>query len=155
MELREALNRFRELNAGSAAAKAVQDVEKRLDSLPAQMAVMLAGFRGRVDEDDEYELSEGEAAATFRLIEELRSAADEHERALLRHLKWGGEGMTWEEVSEAVDGQLGGRAAMQKRWSRLTSRSRRTTTGNMRRGAADPTVRRSTVSGVDTTTPTE
>lgn len=155
MELREALSRFGELNAGSAAAEAVHAVEKKLSSLPVLLTVMLAGFRERVDHDDEYELAEGEAAATFRLIEELRGAADEHERALLRHLKWGGEGMTWEQVSEAVDGQLGGRAAMQKRWSRLTSRSRRTTTGNMRRGAADPAARRYTVSGVDTTTPTE
>ncbi|OLM28463.1 hypothetical protein Ae717Ps2_6359c [Pseudonocardia sp. Ae717_Ps2] len=36
---------------------------------------------------------------------------------MLRTLKWGAEGMTWEQVAEAVDGQLGGRQAMQKRWT--------------------------------------
>lgn len=149
MEFREALDQLDGLTSDD-------DRELRLTvsdkaELPVQIAALLSRFRGRITDED-YEPEPDEAAASFRLIEELRYAADEHERALLRHLKWGGEGMTWEQVSATIDGQLGGRQAMQKRWARLTSSSRRTTTGNMRRGAA---ARRSTVSGVDTTTSTE
>ncbi|OLM28486.1 hypothetical protein Ae717Ps2_6426c [Pseudonocardia sp. Ae717_Ps2] len=62
--------------------------------------------------------------------------------------------MTWEQVAEAVDGQLGGRQAMQKRWTRLTAATRRTTTGDMRRGAAQ-TSHRHDGNVDDTTTTTE
>lgn len=149
MEFREALEQLSGFTGDDDRELRLAVSEKA--ELPVRLAALLSRFRGRVA-DEEYELGPGEAAATFRLIEELRYAADEHERALLRHLKWGGEGMTWEQVSATVEGQLGGRQAMQKRWARLTSSSRRTTTGDMRRGAA---ARRSTVPGVDTTTPTE
>lgn len=144
MEIREALDRLqREFPAGEIGSS---------DTIAKHAAGYLDAFSKRVGSDEEYEFGSGEPAALFRMCEELRFVADQYERDLLRHLKWGGEGMTWEQVAEAVEGQLGGRAAMQKRWHRLTAASRRTTTGDMRRGAA---ARRVNVSGVDTTTTTE
>lgn len=112
-------------------------------------ATLLAAFRVRLKNDEEYELSDGEAAAAFHLCATMRESADRIERDLLRHLKWGGEGMTWQQVAEAVDSQIGGRQAMQKRWARLTDDRRRTTTGDMRRGRA---AQRRSGAGVDTTT---
>ncbi|MCO7196263.1 hypothetical protein [Pseudonocardia sp. McavD-2-B] len=149
MEIREALDLVR--------AEYPRSEADQSEAVAKHAAAYLDAFAKRVRDDEEYEFSDREAAALFHLCEELRFAADQFERDLLRHLKWGSEGMTWQQVSETVEGQLGGRQAMQKRWHRLTDHSRRTTTGDMRRGAAaaGSTARRSTVFGVDTTTPTE
>ncbi|OLM08268.1 hypothetical protein Ae505Ps2_6274c [Pseudonocardia sp. Ae505_Ps2] len=124
------------------------------DTIAKVASEYLDAFYIRIKDDEEYDFSEGEPAALFAMCESLRSAADRYERDLLRTLKWGAEGMTWEQVAEAVDGQLGGRQAMQKRWTRLTAATRRTTTGDMRRGAAQ-TSHRHDCNVDDTTTTTE
>ena len=145
MEIREALELLgREFPA--------EEIEHS-DTVAKHSADYLDVFHKRVNNNEDYEFTNGEAAALFRMCEEMRAAADFYERDLLRALKWGGEGMTWQQVAEAVDGQLGGRQAMQKRWNRLTAATRRTTTGDMRRGAA--AVHRRDGSVDDTTTTTE
>ncbi|MFR9807367.1 hypothetical protein ACL02T_34505 [Pseudonocardia sp. RS010] len=102
-------------------------------TLPA-VALALAVLAGRLDDD--HELTDDEAPAMLALCERLRVFADKHERDLLRHLKYD-QGMTWQQIAEAVEGQLGGRQAAQKRWSRLVDPDRRVTTGDYRRGAAE------------------
>src|SRR4051812_10288488 len=84
-------------------------------------------------------LSAGEAAAAYAAIGALRAAADRYERDLIRSLRWDAAGnvvRTWAEVAELVDAQLGSRQAAHARWGRLKSPSRRTTSGDARRGAA-------------------
>lgn len=145
MEIREALELLRK--------EFPADEIGHSDTVAKHGAEYLDAFRKRVNNDEDYEFTDGEAAALFRMCEEMRAAADFYERDLLRTLKWGGEGLTWQAVAEAVDGQLGGRQAMQKRWNRLTAATRRTTTGDMRRGAA--AVNRRDGSVDDTTTAAE
>jgi hypothetical protein len=140
--------------------------EAAAESDGVELMTLVMAFRERLDFDNDdsgesggYAFEEQEPAALFRLIELIRQDADSVERDLLRHMKFGGGGMTWEQVAAEVDGQIGGRQAMQKRWSRLTSANRRTATGDMRRGAATrrsdvPAAHRQDGSVVDTTTST-
>lgn len=84
---------------------------------------------------------QSQAAEAYRLIEEMRRAADKRERDLIRNLRWDAAGnviRTWAQVAEVVDAQLGSRQAAHARWGRLKSPARRTTTGDARRGAAKP-----------------
>lgn len=86
-------------------------------------------------------LAAGEAGAAYAAIQALRALADRYERDLIRALRWDKDGnvlRTWAEVAEAVDAQLGSRQAAHARWGRLKSPARRTTTGDARRGAAQP-----------------
>ncbi len=82
-----------------------------------------------------------EAAEAYSLIGQMRWLADKYERDLIRSLRWDADGnavRTWAEVAEAVQAQLGSRQAAHARWGRLKSPARRTTTGDNRRGAAQP-----------------
>ncbi len=86
-------------------------------------------------------LPAGQVPATFAAIQALRSQADRFERDLIRSLRWDAAGnvvRTWAEVAEVVQAQLGSRQAAHARWGRLKSPARRTTTGDSRRGAAQP-----------------
>jgi hypothetical protein len=86
-------------------------------------------------------LPANQVAATFAAIQALRAQADRYERDLIRSLRWDAAGnvvRTWAEVAEVVDAQLGSRQAAHARWGRLKSPTRRTTTGDARRGAARP-----------------
>jgi hypothetical protein len=84
-------------------------------------------------------ISAADAAAAYAQIQELRGLADRYERDLIRSLRWDSDGAvirTWSQVAEIVDAQLGSRQAAHARWGRLKSPTRRTTTGDYRRGAA-------------------
>ena len=72
------------------------------------------------------------AAAWYALVGEMRRLADRYERDLIRKLRT--DGLTWAQVAEAVQAQLGSRQAAQGKWKRLIDPTRRTTTGDMRRG---------------------
>lgn len=71
-------------------------------------------------------------AVWYALVQELRRLADYYERDLIRRLR--AEGLTWAQVADAVDAQLGSRQAAHAKWKRLIDPGRRTTTGDMRRG---------------------
>ncbi len=82
-----------------------------------------------------------QVAVMFAAIQQLHVQADRFERDLIRSLRWDKAGnviRTWAEVAELVDAQLGSRQAAHARWGRLKSPARRTTTGDSRRGAAQP-----------------
>ena len=79
--------------------------------------------------------------AAYAAVQALRAQADRYERDLIRALRWDKSGnvvRTWGEVAEAVQAQLGSRQAAHRRWGRLISPVRRTTTGDLRHGAAQP-----------------
>jgi hypothetical protein len=77
-------------------------------------------------------LTRNGAAAWYAMVQELRRLADYYERDLIRQLR--SDGMTWAQVADAVQAQLGSRQAAQAKWKRLIDPTRRTTNGNMRRG---------------------
>ncbi len=86
-------------------------------------------------------LADAEVPAAYAAIAALRAQADRFERDLIRSLRWDKAGnviRTWAQVAEAVQAQLGSRQAAHARWGRLKSPARRTTTGDSRRGAAQP-----------------
>jgi hypothetical protein len=70
----------------------------------------------------------------YRRVQALRRLADYYERALIRHLKYE-QGMTWQQVADAVDANLGSRQAAQGKWKRLLDDNRRTPGGPGRGGA--------------------
>lgn len=72
------------------------------------------------------------AAAWYTLCQEMRRQADYYERDLIRRLR--SDGLTWAQVADAVQAQLGSRQAAQGKWKRLIDPGRRTTNGDMRRG---------------------
>ncbi|WP_139324265.1 ParA family protein [Pseudonocardia sp. Ae707_Ps1] len=82
MEIREALDLVR--------AEYPRSEANQSEAVAKHAAAYLDAFAKRVRDDEEYEFSDREAAALFQLCEELRFAADQFERDLLRHLKWGG-----------------------------------------------------------------
>ncbi len=82
-----------------------------------------------------------EVSAAYAAIEALRIRADRYERDLIRALRWDSDGnviRTWAQVAEVVKAQLGSRQAAHARWGRLKAPTRRTATGDRRRGAARP-----------------
>src|SRR4051794_35813292 len=84
-------------------------------------------------------LPASEVPELFAAIQALRAAADRFERDLIRSLRWDAAGnvvRTWAQVAEVVDAQLSSRQAAHARWGRLKSPTRRTTSGDARRGAA-------------------
>jgi hypothetical protein len=62
----------------------------------------------------------------------MHRVADRYERDLIRKLRQ--DGLTWAQVADAVQAQLGSRQAAQAKWKRLVDPGRRITTGNMQRG---------------------
>lgn len=120
--------------------------------LPVFMMTLLMALQNRINDDDGYELDQGEAEAAYAALEMLRATADEVERDLLRFMRWesnGGEGMTLQQVSDDLGSRYGGRQAVQKRWKRLTDADRMTTSRNYKVGGA---VTRRAASVVATTT---
>ncbi|MHA6794604.1 hypothetical protein ACVGVM_14010 [Pseudonocardia bannensis] len=77
-------------------------------------------------------LTRNGAATWYALVQEMRRLADYYERDLIRQLRK--DGMTWAQVAETVQAQLGSRQAAQGKWKRLIDPGRRTTTGDMQRG---------------------
>jgi hypothetical protein len=62
--------------------------------------------------------------AFYERVQQLRELADFYERALIRHLHFE-RGLTWREVAEAVDANLGSRQASHAKWRRLVAPDRR------------------------------
>ena len=111
----------------------MRDVLRNADIL-AQLTLLL-------DRAKTGTISSTDAALAYAEIEELRRLADRYERDLIRSLRWNASGevvRTWSEVAKVVDAQLGSRQAAHARWGRLKSPTRRTTTGDARRGHARP-----------------
>ena len=81
-------------------------------------------------------LTRDAAAAWYALVQELHRLADAYERDLIRTLR--SDGLTWQQVADAVQAQMSSRQAAQAKWKRLIDPTRRTTNGNMRRGGRPP-----------------
>ncbi|MBC3192021.1 hypothetical protein H7X46_13190 [Pseudonocardia sp. C8] len=77
-------------------------------------------------------LTRDAAAAWYAIVQELRRRADAYERDLIRTLR--SDGLTWQQVADAVQAQMSSRQAAQAKWKRLIDPTRRTTNGVMRRG---------------------
>jgi hypothetical protein len=77
-------------------------------------------------------LTRDAAAAWYAIVHEMHRVADRYERDLIRKLRQ--DGLTWAQVADAVQAQLGSRQAAQAKWKRLVDPGRRITTGNMQRG---------------------
>lgn len=103
--------------------------------------------------EDGGELVEGEAEAAKAVLMFLTVRLERIERDLIRHLKFESETpRTWDQVAAEFGDAYGHRAAVFNRWKRLCDADRRSTSMDMRRGAAVPRARRSVV---DTTTDEE
>ncbi|MFP5021833.1 hypothetical protein [Pseudonocardia phyllosphaerae] len=81
-------------------------------------------------------LTRDAAAAWYAIVQETRRLADVYERHLIRTLR--SDGLTWQQVADAVQAQMSSRQAAQAKWKRLIDPTRRTTNGNMRRGGRPP-----------------
>src|SRR5918997_1584717 len=103
-------------------AKQRESITQQLDGLKAQAK--------------EGVLTHDGAAAWYALVQEMRRLADYYERDLIRKLR--SDGLTWAKVADAVQAQLSSRQAAQAKWKRLLDPTRRTTTGDMRRGGRAP-----------------
>lgn len=77
-------------------------------------------------------LTRNGSAAWYALVGEMRRLADYYERDLIRRLR--SDGLTWAQVADAVQAQLGSRQAAHAKWKRLIDPGRRITTGDMQRG---------------------
>lgn len=89
--------------------------------------------------DDGDELADGEPEAIKAVLGFLAARLERVERDVIRHLKYDSEtSRTWDEVAAEFGGAYGGRAAIFNRWKRLKDADRRTTSMDMRRGAAIP-----------------
>lgn len=74
------------------------------------------------------EAPEQGAAIWYALVQRLRYLADYYERDLVRQLRFGSDevaGLTWAQVAEAVDSNLGGKQAAYQKWKRLVEPTRR------------------------------
>lgn len=74
------------------------------------------------------------AAEAYARVQELRNKADYYETALLRYLKHE-MGLTWGQVAEVVNANLGSRQAARQKWQRLVSDDEY---GHRRRKAGSP-----------------
>src|SRR5690242_16189463 len=63
------------------------------------------------------------AAEWYARVQEMRQRADYYERSLIRHLR--DIGLTWAQVAEVVNANLGSRQAAQAKWKRLVDGDRR------------------------------
>lgn len=63
------------------------------------------------------------AADWYARIQEMRERADYYERSLIRHLKYE-LGLTWAQVAEVVNANLGSRQAAHVKWKRLLEPAR-------------------------------
>lgn len=93
--------------------------------------------------DDGEELTDGEPEAIKAVLGFLAARLERVERDVIRHLKYDSEtSRTWDEVAAEFGDAYGGRAAIFNRWKRLKDADRRTTSMDMRRGAARGATRR-------------
>lgn len=74
-----------------------------------------------------------QAAVWYSRVQAMRERADYYERSLIRHLKFG-LGLTWEQVAEVVNANLGSRQAAHVKWKRLLAPDR----GAVRSGRTGP-----------------
>lgn len=81
-----------------------------------------------------------EAAQMYELVQEMRQRADYFERALIRHLRFD-TGLTWMEIADAVDANLGSKQAAHAKWKRLIAGDRRVPGGPVL-GGRKPAARR-------------
>jgi hypothetical protein len=120
------------------------------ESLTVRIVTLLMAANERVKAGEEPE--DGEPEAVWTLLSWLLRDVDIIERDLIRFLMYESEeDRKWQDVADLSGGRFATRQAIQKRWSRLTESTRRTTTRDMRRGAAIP---RSPSVVVDATTQT-
>jgi hypothetical protein len=104
-------------------------IARKRTSLPEQLEEMKTRAAEGV-------LTRDAAAAWYALVQEMRRLADAYERDLIRTLR--SDGLTWQQVADAVQAQMSSRQAAQAKWKRLIDPTRRTTNGNMRRGGRPP-----------------
>jgi hypothetical protein len=105
--------------------RADPSIAKQRESITQQLDGLKARARDGV-------LTHDGAAAWYALVGEMRRLADYYERDLIRKLR--SDGLTWQQVADAVQAQLNSRQAAQGKWKRLIDPGRRTTTGDMQRG---------------------
>ena len=104
-------------------------IARKRTSIPEQLEDMKSRAADGV-------LTRDAAAAWYALVQEMHRLADASERDLIRTLR--ADGMTWQQVADAVQAQMSSRQAAQAKWKRLIDPARRTTNGNMRRGGRPP-----------------
>jgi hypothetical protein len=113
-----------------------EEAVRWLDRVDPMIARPDRSVTGRLDRLKEVSadggLTRDAAAAWYALVGEMRRLADYYERDLIRRLR--ADGLTWAQVADAVQAQLSSRQAAQAKWKRLLDPTRRTTTGDMRRG---------------------
>ena len=113
-----------------------EEAVRWLDRVDPMIARPDRSITGRLDRLKEVSaeggLTRDAAAAWYALVGEMRRLADYYERDLIRRLR--ADGLTWAQVADAVQAQLSSRQAAQAKWKRLLDPTRRTTTGDMRRG---------------------
>ncbi|ALE73491.1 hypothetical protein Ae168Ps1_0355c [Pseudonocardia sp. Ae168_Ps1] len=109
--------------------RADPSIARKRQSLPEQLEDMKTRAAEGV-------LTRDAAAAWYALVQEMHRLADAYERDLIRTLR--SDGLTWQQVADAVQAQMSSRQAAQAKWKRLIDPTRRTTNGNMRRGGRPP-----------------
>jgi hypothetical protein len=109
--------------------RADPSIARKRQSLPEQLEDMKTRAAEGV-------LTRDAAAAWYALVQEMHRLADSYERDLIRTLR--SDGLTWQQVADAVQAQMSSRQAAQAKWKRLIDPTRRTTNGNMRRGGRPP-----------------